>query len=79
MSVGISALRVAADEKFGPQGEGESEAFPSLMSTTALESSVIACKAVEFSSADASLKPSRFALSHWSLCCIAVYFTYACC
>lgn len=34
------------------------------MSTTALESYVIACKAVEFSSADASLKPSQFALSH---------------
>lgn len=42
------------------------------MSTTALESYVIACKAVEFSSADASLKPSQFALSHWSLlhCCL---------
>lgn len=64
MLVGISMLRVTTDEKFGIQGEGESEPFPPLMSTTALESYVIACKAVEFSSTDASLKPSQFALSH---------------
>lgn len=76
MLVGISTLRVTTDEMFSTQGEGESKLFPLWWVLLLLRAVWLLAKQWNFPLLMLLLSHLK---GHWSLCCIAVYFTYSCC